>query len=311
MFLLYHKPETDMPDQRYTTRLAAATILLGACVDEPNQPSDDTARPRPTAVAGAAPPVLLAAGDLGCARHSAGRAAAKVVERTPGTFATLGDNAYPDGSSSDYRRCYAPTWGRFLNRTRPAPGNHDYHVSGASGYFNYFGSRAGPRGRGYYSYNLGSWHIVVLNSERNTREQASWLKADLARNRNRCTLAYWHRSLFTSGKHAPSSYMRPLFALLYSAGAEVVLSAHNHQYERFAPQTPSGRRDDARGIRQFVVGTGGGNLYSFRSKKPNSQVRYNSGHGVLKLTLAEGSYSWRFLPVEGKRFYDSGAGKCH
>jgi hypothetical protein len=158
---------------------------------------------------------------------------------------------------------------------------------------------------------LGSWHIVVLNSERNTRAQATWLKTDLARNRNRCTLAYWHKPLFTSGKHAPSSNMRPLFSLLYGAGAEVVLSSHNHQYERFAPQSPSGRRDYARGIRQFVVGTGGGNLYPFRGKKPNSQVRYNGGHGVLKLTLSEGSYSWRFVSVAGKRFTDSGSGRCH
>jgi hypothetical protein len=259
--------------------------------------------------------VLIAAGDIGCATTQGGQATATLIQSLTGTVATLGDNAYPDGTSSDYRRCYAPGWGHALARTRPSPGNHDYHVSGASGYFNYFGARAGPSRRGYYSYDVGSWHIVSLDSEINagvSSPQAAWLRNDLASHPSKCTLAYWHKPLFTSGRtHPPEVAMRPLFTVLYNAGADIVLSGHNHQYERFAPQSPNGQAAPSRGIRQFVVGTGGVSLYPFASARANSQVRYNGGYGVLKLSLNSGSYSWRFISVAGKTFTDAGTASCH
>jgi acid phosphatase type 7 len=289
--------------------LMTLTILLAACGQEPSQPSGALVA---SAAATAASAVLIAAGDIGCARNANGRVTANLVEGMSGIVATLGDNAYPDGTASDYRTCYAPGWGRFLARTRPSPGNHDYHTAGAKGYFDYFGSRAGPAGRGYYSYDLGSWHIVALNSERSLSEQAQWLKADLAAHPSRCTLAYWHQPLFTSGLvHPPAKKMRPLFTVLYQAGAEVVLSGHNHQYERFAPQAPAGGADRARGLRYFVVGSGGAGLYGFGAAKPNSELRYNGGYGVLKLTLSSSGYRWQFVSVAGKRFSDSGQGACH
>jgi hypothetical protein len=255
---------------------------------------------------------LVTAGDIATCSTSDGDAAtAKLVDAIPGTVAALGDNAYPDGSASNYR-CYDATWGRFKSRTRPIPGNHEYHASGAAPYFSYFGSRAGSAGKGWYSYDVGNWHIVALNSEKSISEQATWLKADLAAHRTKCTLAYWHQPLYTSGSaHGPYTATRPLFQILYAAGAEIVLGAHNHNYERFAPQNADGRADATRGVRQFVVGTGGAELRGFGSAKPNSEKRYSSGYGVLKLTLSDGRYDWKFVSVAGKTFTDSGSGACH
>jgi hypothetical protein len=302
---------------------AAATMLLGllaACTDQSTEPERaPTDVPQPTTVAepnneadmasAAATATVIAAGDIaGCTSSYRDEATARLVETISGTVLTLGDNAYPDGSSANYR-CYDASWGKFKSRTRPSPGNHDYHSSGARPYFAYFGSRAGPSGRGYYSFSLGSWHIVSLNSERLTSAQESWLKSDLAANRNRCTLAFWHKPLFTSGPHSPATQMRPLFKILYDAGADIVLSGHNHNYERFAPQTPSGSASSSRGIVQFVAGTGGAGLYSFTSVKPNSRFRFK-GLGVLKLQLNATSYSYSFVPLSGSN-KDSGSGTCH
>jgi acid phosphatase type 7 len=257
---------------------------------------------------------LIAAGDIGCATSSGGQSTARLAQRLSGTVVTLGDNAYPNGTSADYRRCYTPGWGRVLARTQPSPGNHDYHVSGARGYFDYFGARAGPAQRGYYGYDLGAWHIVSLDSEINasaTSPQAIWLKQDLASHHSRCSLAYWHRPLFTSGRiHPPALTMRPLFSLLYNAGAEIVLSGHNHQYERFAPQSPAGQ-GVSRGVRQFVVGTGGASLYPFGAPAVNSQLRYNRDYGVLKLTLYSNSYRWQFIAGADGKVIDAGTAACH
>jgi calcineurin-like phosphoesterase family protein len=302
-----------------TTRPAGAIVvlaLLAGCHDqttEPDRTPPDGAAPVPDAASAlaAAPVTVVAAGDIaGCGSANRDEATAKLVHRIGGTVLVLGDNAYPDGTAADYR-CYNASWGRFKSRTRPTPGNHEYHTAGAAPYFSYFGSRAGPAGKGYYSFNLGSWHIVSLNSEGNILTQAKWLKADLAANKTKCTLAYWHRPTFTSGAvHGPFLPMRLLFGILYQAGADVVLSGHNHQYERFAPQNPIGRADPSRGITQFVVGTGGfHSLYNFTSPKPNSQVRYK-GWGVLKLDLRAGRYSYTFVPVSG-RFRDKGTRRCH
>jgi hypothetical protein len=297
-------------------RPAGAVILLGlfACNDQSTQTTEPNRPPQPAPTAdfasAAGTVTLAAAGDIAsCSSGNHSSATARLVDRIPGTVLTLGDNAYPDGTTANYR-CYNTTWGRFKSRTRPAPGNHDYNQSGAPGYFSYFGSAAGPRGRGYYSFNAGSWHIVSLNSESNLSAEASWLKADLAANRAKCTLAYWHQPLFTSGAvHGPATKMRPLFTILYNAGAELVLSGHNHQYERFAPQTPTGGSDRSRGIVQFVAGTGGNGLYAFRSPMRNSQVRYR-GYGVLRLELRPTGYTYSFVPVSGS-FRDTGSGSCH
>ena len=259
--------------------------------------------------------VLIGAGDIADCRTGSPQSTAAVLAQYPtATIFTLGDNAYENGSPADYSRCYDPTWGQFKDRTYPAPGNHDYQTSGAAGYFGYFGGRAGPSGRGYYSYDLGGWHIISLDSEigvDSASAQATWLRQDLADHPATCTLAYWHRPLFTSGLiHSGEPFMRPIFSILYAAGADIVLSGHNHQYERFAPQRPDGTRDDSAGIREFVVGTGGAWLYGFAKTKPNSEVRYQ-GYGVLKLTLSATSYTWEFVPVAGSSFTDSGTGSCH
>lgn len=303
---------------------AGAAALFGifaACNEqstEPHRPPagavDPAAVAEPADEAGLAAATstvtVVAAGDIAsCSSSYRDEATAKLVDRLGGTVLTLGDQAYPDGSTANFR-CYNASWGKFKSRTRPTPGNHEYHMSGARPYYSYFGSRAGPSGRGYYSFNLGSWHIVSLNSERLSSAQERWLKSDLAANRNRCTLAFWHKPLFTSGRHRPATAMRPLFRILYDARAEIVLSGHNHSYERFAPQTPGGSRSWSRGIAQFVVGTGGaGTLYGFRSTKPNSRYRYK-GYGVLKLELKPTSYNYRFVTLSGST-KDSGSGTCH
>jgi PKD repeat protein len=260
--------------------------------------------------------ILIGAGDIaGCNSTFKDEATAALIAKYPAaTVYTIGDNAYPDGTATDYSQCYAPSWGKFKDRTRPAPGNHEYHQAAATPYFDYFGVNAGPAGRGYYSYDLGSWHIISLNSETDvsaTSAQATWLKQDLAAHPTTCTLAYWHKPLFTSGSlHAGATSMVPLFTILYDAGAEIVLSGHNHQYERFAPQRVDGTRDDARGIREFVAGSGGAGLYDFGTAQPNSEARYK-GFGVLKLTLRATSYAWEFMPIEGTSFTDAGSGACH
>ncbi|HET8658801.1 MAG TPA: metallophosphoesterase [Micromonosporaceae bacterium] len=289
--------------------------------------------PAPAATGPAVPPpaaVLVGAGDIASCGSTGDSRTAALLDRIPGTVFTLGDNVYDDGAPAEFAQCYGPTWGRHRSRTRPVIGNHDYHTPGAAGYFGYFGAAAGASagavagaGRtGWYSYDLGAWHVVVLDSNCGVARggcaagspQERWLRADLASSsrRTRCTVAMWHHPLFTSGRtHGPTTAVRPLFRALYEAGAELVLSGHNHQYERFAPQDPAGRRDDGRGLRQFVVGTGGVSHYGFGSPARNSQVRRTGTYGVLRLTLREGGYDWSFVPVAGEAFTDSGRDTCH
>jgi hypothetical protein len=229
---------------------------------------------------------------------------------------TLGDNQYEDGRYSEFtgRQTYADTWGRKKAITRPAPGNHEYHISGADGYFDYFGAAAGARGKGYYSFNLGSWHLIALNSEISASAgsaQEQWLRSDLGATAKKCILAYWHKPRFSSGGHGSTTSVSALWQALYRAHADVVLTAHDHDYERFALQGPSGQAN-ASGIREFVVGTGGASHSSFSSKiEPNSQIRNASTYGVLKLSLHSGSYEWKFVPEAGGTFTDSGATQCH
>ncbi len=276
-----------------------------------------TRTPSPTSVqtlpAASTDPVLLAAGDIGQCGMKA-EATARLLDNLPGTIITLGDNAYPNGAPRDFANCYAPTWGRQKARTHPVPGNHDYVTAGASGYFGYFGAAAGPAGKGYYSYDLGAWHLVALNSEIAVRPgsvQEQWLRADLAAHRATCTLAYWHQPRFSSGPHSSNATYQPLWQALYDYGADIVLNGHDHDYERFAPQTPGGEADPQHGIREFVVGTGGAVLYPFMMIAPNSEVKSDKAWGVLKLTLHAASYAWQFIPIAGQTFADSGTADCH
>ena len=262
-------------------------------------------------------PVFVGAGDIASCASSGDEATAKLLDGISGTVFAAGDNAYVDGTAAEFTDCYNPSWGRHKARTYPAPGNHEYHTAGASGYFGYFGAAAGDPSKGYYSYNLGEWHIVSLNSMcenvggcEATSPMVSWLEKDLAANPKACTLAYFHHPLFSSGEHGNQTKMRATWDALYAANADVVLSGHDHDYERFAPQTPSGAADTARGIREFVVGMGGGSHYGIVSIQPNSEVRNTDTYGVLKLTLHPTSYDWQFVPESGKTFTDSGSDQC-
>jgi hypothetical protein len=266
--------------------------------------------------------VVAGAGDIARCGNDADEETANlldnILDNFPGAkFFTLGDNVYPDGTDAEFSNCYDPTWGRHKALTNPAAGNHDYHVSGASGYFNYFGAAAGEPDKGYYSYDIGDWHAIVLNSQCDeiggcgrSSPQGQWLQADLAANPSLCTLAYWHKPRFSSGQHGGNSDMQDFWEILYAAGTDVVLNGHDHDYERFAPQDPNGVADLGRGIRQFVVGTGGGSLRSFKPAQPNSEVRNSDTYGVLKLILQPAGYDWEFVPIAGQTFTDSGNATC-
>ncbi len=240
------------------------------------------------------------------------------AQRTPKraakpTVFTLGDNAYESGTAKQFRDCYNPTWGRHKARTRPSPGNHDYVTPGAAAYYDYFGESAGPDRHGYYSFELGAWHIVSLNSEIDAgpeSAQAQWLAADLAAHPAACTLAYWHKPIFSSGSvHGNDRHMRPIWNILVHAGADVVLNGHDHIYERFAPQTVDGVADP-QGMREFIVGVGGAEPYGIGEIQPNSEVRAKGLFGVLKLTLHAASYDWEFVPAKAGAFSDAGNAGC-
>jgi hypothetical protein len=268
-----------------------------------------TVGPRPDAV------TFIGAGDIAVCTSGADEATADILDRFPAaTVFTAGDNAYPNGALTDYQTCYAPSWGRAKARTRPVPGNHDYNTSGAAGYFSYFGTAAGDPGKGYYSYDLGGWHILALNSSLavdSQSPQVKWIRADLADHPLLCTLAYFHHPRFSSGsQHGNDASMQAMWQALYDAGVDIVISGHDHIYERFAPQTPTGQLDLGRGIREFVVGTGGASLYTIGSIKANSEVRNITNRGVLKLALYADHYDWQFIPTSGS-FTDTGSASCH
>ena len=255
--------------------------------------------------------VFVGAGDIGWCGSEGPEGTARLLDQIPGMVFTTGDNAYPTGSLADFETCYAPSWGRHLARTRPSPGNHDYETPDASGYFTYFGSLAGPGGRGYYSFDLGGWHIVSLNSNVSMQAgspQEQWLQADLNHAAASCVLAFWHHPLFSSGLHGDDDRSRDIWRILHERGADVVLNGHDHTYERFAPQTAFGAVD-ARGIREFVIGTGGAIPYSVTTRRPNSEFIDTGSFGVLKLTLTRSAYQWEFLTVDG-RIADAGSSGC-
>lgn len=267
--------------------------------------------------------ILVGAGDIaGCADLSGAEATAKLLDKIPGTVFAAGDLAYQRGTYEEFQKCYGPTWGRFKARTRPASGNHEYGSPG-NGYFRYWGKQAGEPEKGYYSYDLGSWHIVVLNTNCGVKglggcgpgsPEETWLKEDLAAHANACILAYGHHALFSSGlltKHAEHPELRAFWQDLYDAHADLILAGHEHSYERFAPQNPEGNPDPDHGIREIVVGTGGRSHTPLGFAKPNSEVRDDRTYGVLKLTLSPGEYRWEFIPVADSKFRDAGAGSCH
>jgi hypothetical protein len=280
---------------------------------------------------------VVAAGDIACDPHrpadpeegptvgpTCGQQATSdlALSLGPDAVLPLGDNAYSNGAPAKYQRSYRPAWGRLDRISHPIPGNHEYITSAESvdgaGYYAYFRSRAGAIRKGWYSFDLGRWHLIALNGQCPPAgscgpgsPQERWLRADLARARGACTLAYWHEPRFSSGRHGNDKAYGAFWDDLYHAGAEIVLNGHDHDYERFAPQAPNGRADPDRGIREFVAGTGGVNLRLFRTIRPNSEARYNSSFGVLLLELRPHGYGWRFATAAGGPFTDSGSGTCH
>ena len=270
----------------------------------------------------AADPVVMAAGDIACppameqtpTRCHHRQTSDILVDADPEIVLTMGDNQYDSGRLRAFRRSYDDTWGRVKRRTRPTPGNHEYGTPGARGYFDYFGDKAGRRGRGYYSFDVGEWHLIALNSEIDTTRssrQVEWLRKDLASTRARCTLAYWHTPLFSSGEHGNAPRVRPFWKVLYAADADVVLNGHDHDYERFAPTEPDGDRNRGRGIREFVVGTGGVGLRPFANVKANSVARNDHTFGVIRLTLHARSFDWKFVAEASESYRDAGTATCH
>jgi hypothetical protein len=295
--------------------------------------STSTPTRTPTSTPAVGDPVIAAAGDIACdptsgsfnggagtANNCRQKATSDLLLGIPQLAAVLplGDIQYENGALDKFTGSYDPSWGRLKSITKPVPGNHEYLTAGASGYYSYFGAAAGDPAKGYYSYDLGAWHVVALNSNCSSvggcgsgSAQLAWLKADLAAHPTTCTLAYWHHPLFSSGQHGNNTQVAPLWDALAASGAELVLSGHDHDYERFAAQNSAGVVDPATGIRQFVVGTGGKNHYGLTTLKANTEVQNADTYGVLKVTLHPTSYDWQFIPEPGRTFTDTGTQQCH
>jgi len=258
------------------------------------------------------PETFVGAGDIAVCSSNGPEQTARLLDSIPGTVFTAGDNAYPSGTMRAFKDCYEPTWGRHKARTRPSPGNHDYDVPGAGPYFEYFGASAGG-GTGYYSYRLGGWLVLSLNSNVPAGEgsaQFEWVQSELATHRTKCNLAYWHHPVITSGPNGDNPNMQSMWKLMARAGVDLVISGHDHLYERFAPMNGDLAADPVSGVRFFIAGTGGARPYAVVSVRPLSEVRA-SVWGVLKLTLRGDSYDWEFISVPGSGFHDAGVGRCH
>ena len=262
--------------------------------------------------------VITGAGDIAdCSLPGAAKTSDLLLGQA-GSFFTAGDNAYPDGSTANFADCYVPTWGRVLDRTiLPAAGNHEWTTAGAAGYLAYFGAKAAPLGVTWYSTDLGTWHVIVLDSDCAAvggcdarSPQGLWLKKDLAASSAHCTLAIWHHPRFSSGEHGNDTEVGPFWDQLHAAQAELIINGHDHEYERFAPQDPSGKVERPGGLREIVVGTGGSELRTFKVQAANSEFREAGVYGVLRLTLHPANYDWEFLPVGGD-IADSGSTPCH
>jgi acid phosphatase type 7 len=308
-----------------TRRLCALlAVLLAACTTSVTPSASPSVSPpasppaSPSRSPQAPAPVVLAAGDIAACDSDGDEATAAMLDDLDGTILTLGDNAYPDGTSADFANCYAPTWGRHLSRTYPSAGNHEYETAGAAAYFAYFGDRAGNPGEGWYSVDLGAWHLIALNSNCDEiggcdldSPQADWLRADLAEHPATCTLAYWHHPRWSSGdEHGSDPRTDALWQILFTAGADLVLTGHDHVYERFVPMDATGAAAPT-GLTEFVVGTGGRSRYGFGTLLPTSATHDNATYGVLQLTLHPDAYEWEFVSPSGTRFADSGSADCH
>ncbi|HEX9012736.1 MAG TPA: metallophosphoesterase, partial [Anaerolineaceae bacterium] len=292
------------------------TALPGVDVLSTHQPSPtetaeatETPTIEPTGTSEPTPALLTGAGDIAACGTRGAQQTAALLEQFTGDIFTAGDNSNGDGTLQEYQDCFGPTWGRFLDRIHPAAGNHDYETPGAASYFQYFGAAAGEPGKGYYSFEEGAWHVIVLNSNcsavgcDDNSPQVQWLIQDLAAHPALCTLAIWHHPRFSSGLSG-SSGMYPFWKALYAAGADVVINGNDHDYERFAPQDPLGNADPLHGIREFVVGTGGAGQRVFNAILPNSEAHHTGTFGVLRLALYADHYDWSFLPVAGGDFQD-------
>ncbi|MBV8514191.1 MAG: metallophosphoesterase [Acidobacteria bacterium] len=311
---------------------ALGLAALAACGGVPAQttPAIQPAKPAPNAQESSQTTedkvfILMGAGDIaGCGSALGGaEATAKLIEQIPGEVFASGDLAYEHGNAAEFHECYGATWGRFKDRTHPSLGNHEYGTPEARDYFRYWGDRAGPVGKGYYSFDLGVWHIIALNSncgapglggcEAGSPEE-TWLRKDLSEHAGSCIIAFGHHALFSSGilrKHAVHGELRQMVRDLYDAHADLLLVGHEHSYERFAPQDPDGKIDPKYGIREIVVGTGGRSHDPLGFATDNSEVRNMDTFGVIKITLMPHAYTWEFVPVEGSTFTDSGSGVCH
>lgn len=303
----------------YCGVVVAGAIAVSACGGGDPCPNPASSCTTTTTTTTSFPPppvteVFVGAGDIGmCGPQGNPAATARLLDTIEGTVFTAGDNAYPQGSAQDFRNCYDPTWGRHRDRTRPAPGNHDYETLNGTPYYDYFGESSGPRGFGYYSFELGAWHILSLNSNIATQAgspQYAFVTRDLASNRSPCTMAYWHHPLYTSGQNGPNGFMRDIYRALYDANADLIVTGHDHLYEKFLPQNADGDVDTARGIRQFIIGTGGAQLTLVVQAARNSEVRVTGSFGVLKLTLTPNSYDAAFIQANGT-IADFTTGRCH
>ncbi len=297
---------------RRTLLLGAFPALLAAC-NGPGRTTVESANPTPPLVPLVGAAVLVGAGDIAGCDSNGDEQTAALLDGIPGTVFTVGDNVYPNGTANQFLRCYEPSWGRHRSRTYPIPGNHDYRTRQGAPYYAYFGKNAGVPGIGYYSLKLGDWLILMLNSniEMGTGSaQLDWLRAELESHPGACEIVMSHHPRFSSGPHGSASRMSAIWNLMYEHGVELTIGGHDHIYERFAPMTPTGALDKARGVRQFIVGTGGFKPYTPRRIARNSQIRSTGTSGVLKLSLGDGVYQWEFLPVAGKTFRDWGQEKC-
>lgn len=258
---------------------------------------------------------LIAAGDIADCNNQGDEATAALLDEMEGTIVALGDFAYEDGTAENFAECYEPNWGRHKERTIPVIGNNEYDPGGPQPYLDYFGEAAAPGGTLWHSTQVGSWHLIVLDSNcaqagcDAASEQVAWLIDDLAASNARCTMAAMHHPRWSSGTE--NRNLGPIWVALYEAGVDVVLSAHEHAYERFAPLTPDGQVDDDRGIRSFVVGTGGGGLTEYDGQAAHSEAMDHETWGVLRMSLRPDSYDWEFVPVAGSTFTDRGSSVCH
>ena len=310
---------TPFPPQTFTPTISPTETQTPTPTATETPVPTETPTTTPTSV----PVTLIGAGDISycgpdwIGDENTAEVLARLIEQHPNAaIFTAGDNSQGEGTRAEYRNCFDPSWGRFKDRIRPAPGNHDYVTEGAAPYYEYFGAAAGEPGKGYYSYDLGDWHIVVLNSNcnyvacRNDSQQVAWLREDLANSDKKCTLMYWHHPLFTSGPSGNYGAARSFWQAGEDFGVEIVVNGHDHQYERFAPQDHGGNATPD-GIRQFIVGTGGAYHRDWGEVQPNSEVRDNRTHGVINFTLYSDRYEWEFVPVAGSTFTDSGSTECH